>query len=103
LAQIGGEPALALLSVVNDVQPGLDLTANAILDGGADARLELALVVRQAIFLGAHHLDELVGPGDAAGVRRQDAIRAGLHRQAPSRAVVPGNPTRAADRQDRRP
>ena len=103
LRQVGGEPALALLAVIDDVEAGLDLTSHTVLDGGGDARLELVAVVRQAVFLGAHQIDEVVRPGDAAGVRREDAICAGLHRQALSRPVAPCNPTQTADRQDRRP
>jgi hypothetical protein len=52
--QVRGEPALALFAVVDDVQPGLDLLADAILDGLSGAGLERLPVVGLAVLPGAH-------------------------------------------------
>src|SRR6185437_5642294 len=80
LGQVRGEPALALLTVVDDVQTGFDLLADAVLDGFRGEGLEFLAVVGPAVFLGAHQLDQVIWPGDASRVRGQDPVCASLHR-----------------------
>jgi hypothetical protein len=79
LGEVGGEPALALLAVVDHVEAGLHLTADALLDRRGRAGFERVLVVGAVVLLGAHQLDQVVRPGDAARVRGQDPVCARLH------------------------
>ena len=73
---VGGVARLGHLAVVDDVdarrRPGGSTTS---LHRGGDAIGERALVDRDAVALRPHDLDQVVGPGQAAGVGRQDAVR----------------------------
>src|SRR5262249_33474076 len=75
----------APLAVIDDVQAGVELLADALADGFAYASVEGRHVVQTALLPGHEHLEQVVGARQAAAVGGQDMVRAPLHRQPPYR------------------
>jgi hypothetical protein len=74
LARVAGEPTnLAELTVVDHVESGLDLLVDDLFDGAGQALVELVLASR------GHHLSQVDGPRQDAGVRHDDPVSASLH------------------------
>ena len=77
--RIGHPVELAVLAVADDVDAGVDLLADHLVDGALHPRRERGLVVGLAQLLGVQHRDQIGRPRQAAGVGGQDAARAALH------------------------
>ena len=71
---VGRVAGLRHLSVVDDRDPGLSLPLDHLLDRTSDPAGERCFVDGDAVPVGPHHLNEIVGPGQAARVRGQDSI-----------------------------
>lgn len=104
LARVGREVALRFLAVVDDVQPDGCLPRDDVGDRAADARGKHREIVGAAAVSGDQQLAQIVGPRQAAGVRRQDAVGTALHRSR--KIVAPGSPVNRvigeiSDRRDR--
>ena len=72
---VGGVRGLRHLSVVDDGDAGRLLALHHQGGGAGDALVECHLVHRNAVADRPHQLDEVVGPGKAAGVRAGDVVR----------------------------
>ena len=79
LSRIGDEARLSHLAVAHDVEPRRRLLPDAACDRFAHVRRIGRLIDRLAIHSRQHHLEEVVGPRQAADMRGQDAIGAQLH------------------------
>jgi hypothetical protein len=86
---VGGVGGLAHLAVVDDTDAGVDLLARDLGHGGADARGERGRVDRHAFLPGEHRTDQVVGPREAAGVGREEAVGAALHGAYPTASSAP--------------
>ena len=86
---VGRVVRFAPLAVIDDVQAGVSLLADALADGFAHARVEGRHVVQTALLPGHEHLEQVVGSRQAAAVGGQDTVRAPLHRQPPSWTQAP--------------
>ena len=80
LARIGGEVALGLLAVVDDVEPGGGLLPHHAGHRVAHLHRQRIGVVRRAFVFGGQQDAQGVRPGQAAGVGRQDAFATTFHR-----------------------
>jgi len=80
---VGGIARLAHLAVAHHVDARRPLPFHDLPHGTVSARLQACLVYRLAFRLAEHHLDEVVRPRQAPGVRGQNAIGAALHAQSP--------------------
>ena len=76
---VGGVADLALLAVADDVDAGLALGPDDVGHRLAHARLEGGRVGHAAGVQRLQEHGEIVGAGQAAGVRREDAVGAGFH------------------------
>src|SRR6185312_15433992 len=74
--------------VVNDVDPAGNLVAHNLRDGGAHGLLELGAARAGGFLLGEQKLHHLRRARQAAGVGRQNAAGAALHRQKPRTTSV---------------
>ncbi len=102
---VGNKADAAHLAIGDDVDAGIGLTPHGLGDGALDARRERRLVDRLAALLPQDHRPQIVGPRQAADMRRQNAIGAAFHdflpaicrslaRIAPARSFRPkGRPT----------
>ena len=79
---VGGIAGLAHLAVVDQINPCLGLQAHHLSHRLANARLQSLRLHGHAAFFGKHHLDQVIGPGQAAGVRGQKSVCAALHADA---------------------
>ena len=79
LGHVGGVARLAHLAVADDVDAGRLLALDHFAHRAAHAVGEHALIDLAPFLFGEHQLDQLLGPGEAAGVRGQDAIDAAFH------------------------
>jgi hypothetical protein len=77
---VGRVVRFAPLAVIDDVQAGVPLLADALADGFAHARVEGRHVVQSALLSGHEHLEQVVGAWQAASVSGQDMVCAPLHR-----------------------
>src|SRR5438132_1344390 len=93
MAHVGRVADLALLAVVDDVYPGLDLPTDDVADGAAHARVERAGVRHVPRVERLERGRQVLGPRKAAGVCRQDAVGAELHRRESPRAPEVIRPT----------
>src|SRR5262249_48465326 len=96
LAHVVGEAGLAHLAVVHAVDSAFNLPAHGLGDGTPEARRERGAVVRLAARPRDHHRPEVRGPGQGAGVGREDAVGAPDH-DLPC-AVFPGSDAAARPR-----
>src|SRR5206468_6383410 len=85
ILDIGRVVRFAPLAVIDDVQAGVFLLADALADGFADACVKGWHVVQTALLSGHEHLEQVVGARQTAAVGGQDTVRAPLHRQPPYR------------------
>ena len=76
---VGGVGGLRHLAVVDEVDAGSDLLVDDFGHGLLDARSQRLGLDRYAALLGIHHADEIIGPRQAAGVRRQKAFGRAFH------------------------
>jgi len=83
LARVRGEVALGLLAIVDHVEPDRGLLAHGRRDGAADVRRQGRAVERTALVLRDQQLAQGIGPGEAAGVGREDPLSAVSHRALP--------------------
>ena len=85
---VAEEADLAHLPVGHDVDAVLDLLAHPVGHGVPHLTVEELGVVRPTVLPLLHRVEQLGRPGQAAGMRRQDAFGAALHRVLPGRGVV---------------
>ena len=76
---VENERLARLLAVVDHVEPGLDLPSHDVAHGSAAQRLDRALIHGFADGAPREEGGQLCGTGQAARVRRQDAMFAALH------------------------
>ena len=79
VSDVGGVADLALLAVADDVDTGVALGPDDVGHRLAYARLEGARIGHAAGVQRLQERGEIVGAGQAAGVRREDAVCAGFH------------------------
>ena len=79
ILDVGHVARLAHLTVADDVDIGVGLLADDLRHRLADAGLERRPINRRAFLLGEHHLNQVVGSGQAAGMRCQKAFGATNH------------------------
>ena len=72
---IGRIARLRHLAVIDEVDAGMRLFPDDLRNRVADARLERRAVDRHAFLLGEHRADQILGPRQAAGMRRQEPLR----------------------------
>src|SRR5262245_40485066 len=89
MAHVGGIAHLALLAIVHDVQSGLDLLAHEVGDGPAHTRVGGGGVEWCSAIQGLQQGPEIIGTGQAPGMRGEDALGAALHDEVPPRTVRP--------------
>src|SRR5262249_14145473 len=89
VTDVAVEARLRLLAVVDDVDAALRLPPDHLGDGAGDALGESSSVICLPALLHFHEVQQIVGAGQAARVRRQDPIRAALH-AAPLESSQPG-------------
>jgi hypothetical protein len=87
---VAKEARLALLAVRDDVNADLGLPAHDLTDGLAHQPSVRIAIVRLRSVLGRQDGDEGVRPRQAADVRREDPLRAPLHRRSEC-YTVPAN------------
>ena len=80
LARIGGEVALGLLAVVDDVEPGGGLLPHHAGHRVTNLRRQRGGVERRALILGGQYDPQGVRARQAAGMGRQDALATTFHR-----------------------
>ena len=97
LDDVAEEARLALLTVGDDVDARRGLPADGVSDRVPDELGVGLAVVRLASVPRFEDGDEGVGPGEAADVRRQDSVRAPLHRRPPRSVRSPATRTSAGD------
>ena len=97
ILHVGGIARLRHLAVIDDVDAGIGLLSHHLGHRRAHPRRQGGALDRHSLFLGVHHADEVVGPRQAAGVGRQEAIGAAYHRclHAPRACPTHAIPTRA--------
>ena len=78
-----------MLAVVDHVDAGRGLPPHDLVDGARDALIEGRTVVILSELLGVEQRDQVGRPRQAAGVRGQDTVPAGLHRVHQSRGRSP--------------
>ncbi len=76
---VGDKADAAHLAVGDDVDAGICLAAHGLGDGALDARRERRLVDLLAALLPQDHCPQIVGPRQAADMRRQDTVGAASH------------------------
>src|SRR5271166_994171 len=76
---VGRVARLAHLTVIDDVDAGLDLLFDDRRHRRSDARLERRHIDRHPFLFGEHRAHEIVRTGQAAGMRRQEALGAAFH------------------------
>ncbi len=79
ILDVAEEADLAHLAVGDDVDARLDLLLDAILDRSGDLAVERFGVVRAVVLALLHDVEQRMRPGQAADVRRENAVRALLH------------------------
>src|SRR2546426_2290960 len=79
LPDVGREAGLAELAVVDAVDPGLDLLSDDLRDRAPDAPGQGVLRVGQPAGLGRDQRTKIVRPRQAAGMRRENPVRASHH------------------------
>jgi hypothetical protein len=87
MAHVGRVADFALLAVVDDVYAGLELLADDVADGAAHAHVERLGVRHPPRVKRLQSGRQVLGPRKAAGVCRQNAVGAKLHRRGPSSAL----------------
>src|SRR5262249_62205649 len=71
------------LAVIDEIDARLGLFLDDLRDSRPYARIERRAVDRHAFFLREHRADEIVGPRQAAGMRRQKSLRPIRHVSLP--------------------
>src|SRR2546425_6545069 len=93
---VGRVARLAHLAVVDDVEAALDLAPHDLVHRRADTRGQRYRVHRHALLAREHRPDQVGRPGQAAGVRGQEPLRAPLHgansNRYPRAGGEPGRP-----------
>src|SRR6516162_8883986 len=88
LSDVGLEPNASLFAVIDDIDAGFRLLLQNVQDPQADVGLECAAVDRLAGLLVDQHLTERLAARDAAGMRRQNSVRADIHLAPPLQAPL---------------
>src|SRR6516162_4659258 len=86
LSDVGLEPNASLFAVIDDIDAGFRLLLQNVQDPQADVGLQCAVVDRLAGLLVDQHLTERLAARDAAGMRRQNSVRARMHLAPPLQA-----------------
>ena len=85
---IGGIARFRHLAVIDQVDAGIGLLLDDLGNRFADARRQRGGIDRHAFLLCEHHADQIIGPRQAAGMRRQKPLRPQCHVSLRSRAVA---------------
>ena len=78
---VGGIARLAHLAIIDDVDAGLDLLFDDGRHRRADAGPQSRRIDRHTLLFGEHRAHEVLRPRQAAGMGRQEAFGAALHRR----------------------
>lgn len=91
---VRGVADLAGLAIAHYIDAGRNLPLHLSVDGFPHGAIEICAVVGLASLLAQEHLDHGRAAGEAAHVRREDALRAELHAEALYRpaGVLPSVP-----------
>ena len=79
MPEVGGVGRLAHLAVADDVDAGLDLLGDHLVDRPGGLGLERRGVDELALFPVEHEVDQRMRPRQAAGMRGENALGAGFH------------------------